>query len=123
MERDFDKHLPILAWLHIAMGALFAVSGLFVLFFFGGIGLASGEADALAVLGAIGLAVCLFLLLIGLPGFLTGWGLLNRRPWARMAAIVLGILNLVNVPFGTALGIYTLWLLFEDDSLEAFAAA
>ena len=40
-----------------------------------------------------------------------GWGPLERRPWARMFAIVIGCLSLVSFPFGTALGIYTLWVL------------
>lgn len=120
MERDFDKHLPILAWLHVAMGGLFILSGLFVLVFFGGIGLASGEREAFAILAVIGAAVAFFLFLVGLPGILAGWGLLNRRLWARTLAIILGILNLVNVPLGTALGAYTLWLLWDDDALEAF---
>ncbi len=38
-------------------------------------------------------------------------GLLNRRPWGRTVAIIVAILALVKFPFGTALGIYTLWVL------------
>src|SRR5690348_14834146 len=41
----------------------------------------------------------------------TAWGLFERRPWARILALVLGILALLRFPFGTALGIYTLWVL------------
>src|SRR5579863_2189444 len=44
-------------------------------------------------------------------GLAAGWGLLDRRPWARMLAIVIGCLSLLSFPFGTALGIYTLWVL------------
>ena len=44
-------------------------------------------------------------------GFLAGWGLLQRESWARLLTIVLAFLALFNVPFGTALGIYTLWVL------------
>jgi hypothetical protein len=47
-------------------------------------------------------------------GILVGWGLLKFQPWARMAAIVLGIVSLLHPPFGTALGIYTLWVLLSD---------
>ena len=36
---------------------------------------------------------------------------MERRPWARMLAIVLGVLALFKVPLGTALGVYTLWVL------------
>jgi hypothetical protein len=44
-------------------------------------------------------------------GLVVGWGLLQRKPWGRFLAIVLGILSLIHPPFGTALGIYTLWVL------------
>ena len=40
-----------------------------------------------------------------------GYGLLNRRPWGRIVAIIAGILALIKFPLGTALGIYTLWVL------------
>jgi hypothetical protein len=43
--------------------------------------------------------------------FVAGFGLLNRRPWGRMLTIVLAVLALFKFPFGTALGIYTLWVL------------
>jgi zinc-ribbon domain len=42
---------------------------------------------------------------------ITGFGLLNRRPWARTLAIIAAILALLKFPFGTALGVYTLWVL------------
>ena len=61
------------------------------------------------------------LLLAGaLIGVVAGWGLLERRPWARMLAIVLGCFNLVDMPFGTALGIYTLWVLLPAKSEEEY---
>jgi hypothetical protein len=40
-----------------------------------------------------------------------GYGLLNRRPWGRIVAIIAAILALIKFPLGTALGIYTLWVL------------
>jgi hypothetical protein len=49
-------------------------------------------------------------------GFLVGWGLLHREPWARILTIILAFLALFNVPFGTALGIYTLWVLLPAES-------
>ena len=55
-----------------------------------------------------------------LIGVVAGWGLLERRPWARMLAIVLGCFNLVDMPFGTALGIYTMWVLLPARSEEEY---
>jgi len=52
-----------------------------------------------------------FLSLTAAAGILAGWGLLDRQPWGRMLAIVLGCLALIAFPFGTALGIYSLWVL------------
>ena len=55
-------------------------------------------------------------LLLAAAGICIGWGLLQHEPWARIAAIVLGILSLVHPPFGTLLGIYTLWVLLSKDA-------
>jgi hypothetical protein len=60
-----------------------------------------------ALTGTLGILV----LAKSAAGFLAGWGLLQRLPWARMLTIVLAFLSLFNVPFGTALGIYSLWVL------------
>ena len=43
--------------------------------------------------------------------FAAGWGLMERAPWGRVVAIVAAFLNLIKIPFGTALGIWTLVML------------
>ncbi len=48
--------------------------------------------------------------------FFAAWGLLDRQGWGRIVAIIAGILALWRVPFGTALGIYTLWVLLPASS-------
>ncbi len=56
--------------------------------------------------------------------FLAGWGLLQRQQWARTVALVVGFVALLNVPLGTALGVYTLWVLLptqSDDEYKALA--
>ena len=58
----------------------------------------------------------ILLLCVAAIGLLAGWGLLEGQPWARMLAIVLGFLSLLHIPFGTALGIYTLWVLLPAQS-------
>jgi len=49
-------------------------------------------------------------------GFAAGWGLLQREPWARILTIILAFLALFNVPFGTAVGVYSLWVLLPAES-------
>ena len=66
------------------------------------------------------------ILVKGSAGFIAGWGLLQREPWGRLLALVLGFISLFNIPLGTALGIYTLWVLLpaqSDEEYRAFAAA
>ena len=53
---------------------------------------------------------------------LTGYALLTRQPWGRIFAIVFGILALIHLPLGTALGIYTLWVLAPSLSGDEYAA-
>lgn len=53
---------------------------------------------------------------------LTGYALLTRQPWGRILAIVFGILALIHLPLGTALGIYTLWVLAPGASGDEYAA-
>jgi hypothetical protein len=61
-------------------------------------------------------AIGMVLLCGAAVGLLAGWGLLEGQPWARMLAIVLGFISLLDIPFGTALGIYTLWVLLPAQS-------
>jgi hypothetical protein len=73
--------------------------------------------------------VAIFILAKAAIGFIAGWGLMQREPWARVIALVLGFISLFNIPFGTILGIYTLWVLLpvqsqqEYDSMVAARAA
>ena len=50
-------------------------------------------------------------LVLAVIGFIVGFGLMERRPWARSLAIILGVLALFHPLLGTLLGIYTLWVL------------
>jgi hypothetical protein len=59
------------------------------------------------VLGGIGFLVSG----LAIIGVIAGVGLMAHSPWARMLAIVLGCISLIHPPLGTALGIYTLWVL------------
>ncbi len=65
----------------------------------------------------------LMLLFSAVVGGIVGIGLLTRQPWARMLAIVFGSLNLFDLPFGTAIGIYTLWVLLPAESEREYRSA
>lgn len=67
-------------------------------------------------------AVGIFVLVKAALGFIAGWGLMQREPWGRVIALVLGFISLFNIPFGTAIGVYTLWVLLPAQSQEEYDA-
>ena len=61
-------------------------------------------------------SIGIFLGFFGLVHLLLAWGLFEREPWARMLGLVIAFLALLRFPLGTALGIYTLWVLLPEES-------
>jgi hypothetical protein len=61
------------------------------------------------------------LLIYGAVCLAAAWGLWQREPWARVAMLVLGIIALINIPFGTALGVYTLWVLMPQEAAAEYS--
>jgi hypothetical protein len=53
-------------------------------------------------------------------GFIAGWGLLHREAWGRIIALVLAFISLFNIPFGTAIGVYTMWVLLPGASQQEY---
>jgi hypothetical protein len=113
-----NKHIQIVGILHIVSGLLnLAVAAiLFVMFSVaGGIALSQGEHGAAGIVGIVGLLIGVFLALLSLPGIIGGAGLLAEKAWAGILVIIVGVFHLFSFPFGTALGIYTLWALLRED--------
>jgi hypothetical protein len=123
-EKDLHMHVPIVGWLNIVANGIFLLLGLCGFVFFAGLGVFaaadSGDAVALPILGLIGTVGLLFFAVLGLPGLLAGYGLLKRKKWGQILGIVVGILSLLNIPLGTALGAYTLFVLFQDSASAYF---
>jgi hypothetical protein len=51
---------------------------------------------------------------------IVGVWLRRRRPWARLLALMLGSVDLVLLPYGTALGVYALWVLLNEETKRLF---
>jgi len=120
-------HVKVLGWLFIVFGVFYvmlAFGSSMVLGILASFVASQGEPDAAigaTVLGLTGGAFFIFWLCVGIPGILAGWGLLNFKPWARILAIVLSAIRLINIPIGTALGVYGLWVLFSKETEALFS--
>ena len=122
-----QTHVKVLGVLYLAVSAFFLLVALFLLLAMGGAaGIVGATADpddaaiAIPVLGIAGSALAAFLCFFSLPGLATGYGLLQQKPWARILGIVLSALSLINIPFGTIVGIYGLWVLLNKDTERLF---
>jgi len=125
-----EQHVKILGVLHIVFGSLGILFALGMLLLFGGIAGLIGVSDytpdshiSIPIVGGIGAIIFFFVLAISLPGLIAGIGLLQFRPWARILTIVISVLDLIHVPFGTALGVYGLWVLLSQGSERLFRTA
>lgn len=122
-KHDLELHVPILGWLFIAGSALLLAVGVIGFFMLSSIGVVSGDSQAALILGVVGTWGGLLFLVLSLPGFLAGYGLLQRKEWGRILAIVVACLNLLNFPLGTLLGAYTIWVLLQVSATEYFGHA
>ena len=72
--------------------------------------------------GYVALAISSLFLVIGIPSLIAGVGLLKQKGWARTLAIIVAILALASFPIGTAVGIYTLWVLTRKETEQLLGA-
>ncbi|HEU4594117.1 MAG TPA: hypothetical protein VFS10_03030 [Pyrinomonadaceae bacterium] len=115
--QDHNKTIGIM---HLVYGGFHALTlgAVALVFILLGLGAGSsnpGDAGDIALgFGIIVTIVLIAFAVFGLLPLLAGLGLLRRKSWARTVGIVSSILMMLNMPFGMALGIYTLWFLMSE---------
>lgn len=119
------RHRRVLGVLWIVFSALRLVPALGMLVF----STLTGVGSAFLLGGHLGPVLAPFISAIGgvifalaVAGIIAGWGVLDRQPWARTLMLVVGVISLLDIPFGTALGIYTLWVLLPAPSEAEYRA-
>ncbi len=114
------QHVTLLASLLIAHSALGLIVAIIVFISVAGGGMLSGDAEAMFITSTVATVIGGFLTLLALPGLLAGFGLIGRKPWARILGMIVSILSLPSVPLGTALGIYGIWVLAKEETAQLF---
>lgn len=115
-----ESHIKVVAALRIGfsiLGLIVAVVLFFALHVAGNI---AEDEQANMILSIIANVMIVVFTILSLPGILAGIGLLKHKEWARILTIILSVLDLVNFPLGTALGIYSIWVLAQKETLEIF---
>lgn len=122
-ENRMEKHVTLVAVLNIGFGILGVILAIFVLIGMIVANIYVEDYDARKILPIFGTAIFLFLLITSIPEIIGGFGLLKRRPWARILILIVACLDLLWIPIGTIIGIYELWVLLQDKTVQLFKPA
>ncbi len=123
---DIQSHKRTLGIIHIVYGSLLAITFMFIgslvsiLFPFiaeeisNEVGKDADEALFL-VSSIIRVVFVLLLLFSALPSFIAGIGLLQKKSWGVILALVAGCISIFSFPFGTAVGVYSIYVFIENN--------
>ena len=117
------KHIELLAILHIVYHSVAIVWSVLVIIILAGGGIFTRNLIAMEVLLTLAFVICALVAMFSIPGIIGGVGLLKMKPWGRILALVMGFLALVEIPLGTALGVYTIWVLMNNETIKLFQEA
>ena len=116
-----QEHLNLVAILWLAFSAFIAIGGI-VLVVVANTIFVHGRVDAPLFLHPLLGALGGFILVKAAVGLAAAFGLMQRERWARTLMLILGFVALFSVPFGAALGVYTLWVLMPRESEQEYEA-
>jgi hypothetical protein len=120
-------HVDLLGMLFIVWGLLTTLVGVSTLAL--GVGAVAlitsanrseGGQFAAGLTAAVFTTLAIIAIVWGAAHVAVGVPLRRRRPWSRMAALMLGSIDLLLLPYGTALGLYGLWVLLHEDGKKLF---
>jgi len=115
-----EKHINVIASLRIGFSILGLIIGgvIFTVLYF--IGDFVDDQEAEVVLTIIANVIMVLIVVLSIPGIIAGIGLFKRKEWARILTLILSVLDLFNVPVGTAIGAYSIWALVQPEVVEEF---
>jgi len=115
------KHVTVVGAIHIGFGLLGLIGAVAVFFALNfARGFVEGEEVPNMVLKFLSLSLPLLIGFMSTLGLVGGIGLLSHLPWARYLVIVVAALGCLNIPIGTLKGVYSLWVLLQDDTVKMF---
>lgn len=120
-SNKMKKHVTVVGAIHIGfgmLGLLTALAVFFVLRF--AFGFVEGEEVPETVLKFVSISIPMLIGFTSTLGLIGGIGLLSLQPWARYLVIVVAALGCLNIPIGTLKGVYSLWVLLQDETIKLF---
>lgn len=120
-DSKMRKHVVVVGAIHIGFGfiGLIGAVAVFVALRFAK-GFVGGEDIPQIVLGFLSVSLPVLIGFMSTLGLVGGIGLLSFQSWARYLIIVVAALGCLNIPIGTLKGVYSLWVLLQDETIRLF---
>jgi hypothetical protein len=115
------KHVTVVGAIHIGfgfIGLILAMGAFFALNFAKGV-VGNDEVPSM-VLGFLSVSVPLLIGFLSTLGLVGGIGLLSFQGWARYLVMIVAAVGCLNIPIGTLKGVYSLWVLLQDETIKLF---
>jgi len=115
------KHVTVVGVIHIAFGVLGLIGALTVFFALHfARGFVSNEEIPEMVLSMLAISLPLLIGFMSTLGLVGGIGLMAYKNWARYLVIIVAAIGCLNIPIGTLKGVYSLWVLLQDETVRLF---
>ena len=121
-EKKARSHVNLVAVLHIALGAITVFGAIitFIAINFGLNFIPEEEEIPIEIIRSIIAILPLTMGIFGVIDILAGAALYSYKQWARILVIVISAINCLNIPIGTAKGVYSIWALMVPEVQELF---
>jgi len=120
-----QKHITVVGALRIGSAIVGLMAAAIIVLLTLGPGLIAHCVDdndeALAILAMIGVPIAFFFVVLSAADIIGGIGILRHKNWARYLVMIHSVLDIFNVPIGTALGVYCIWVLAQDETARIFS--
>jgi hypothetical protein len=120
-ESKMKKHVTVVGALHIGLGTLGLIGALVVFFALRfARNVVGNEEIPSMVLSFLSVSLPLLLGIISTIGVVGGIGVLSFKSWARILVMVVSVIGCINIPIGTLAGVYSIWVLMQDETVKLF---
>lgn len=109
-DKQNDMHRVIIAAVNLLLAFVLLIA-VPILMLVPGIVIAAGASSEAPIVGAAMLIPISAVCILAAPSLLAGWGLLKKKSWGNVFAVISAVLHIASIPIGTALAIYTFWAL------------
>jgi len=115
------KHVTVVAVIHIGFGLVGLICAMAVFFALRlAFNVVEGDEIPETVLKFLSVSLPMLIGFMSTLGLIGGIGLLSTQVWARYLVIVVAAVGCLNIPIGTLKGVYSLWVLLQDETIKLF---